>query len=101
MINGKLENIDDNLVSSKIQTVLIFLKQRGIVYRIFDKNKLDDITSNAMMLTINEKIIKLINEIAKKNIFGLGAFMEKKFIILISKTLTGTGQKMFHNKEYG
>lgn len=101
MINGKYQNVDDNLVSSKIQTVLIFLKERGIVHRIFDKQKLDDITSNAMMLSINQKIIKLINQIAKKNFFGLGAFMEKKFIILISKTLTGTGQKMFHNKEYG
>ncbi len=41
MIENKSENIDVNLVSSKVQTILILLKERGIVYRIFNRDKLE------------------------------------------------------------
>lgn len=47
-----------------------------------------------MMLVINERTIKLVSEIAKKNLFDLGSVLEKKLIFLISRTLTGSGRKM-------
>lgn len=53
-----------------------------------------------MLLVINEKTIRLISEISKKNLFEIGSLLEKKLIILISKTLTGTGRKMASKKEY-
>lgn len=100
LINGKIENISyDALVSNKVNTILILLKERGIIYRILDREKLDEIVSNAMMLIINDKTIKLISEISKKNIFDLGPLLEKKLIVLISKTLTGSGKKMVSNKD--
>lgn len=86
------------MVGSKIQTILILLKERGIVNRIFNKIKLEDVATNAMMLVINEKTIKLISEISKKNLLDLGSILEKKLIILIAKTLTESGRKMVSNR---
>lgn len=100
IIDSKPDKVDNVLVGSKIQTILILLKERGIVNRIFNKAKLDDLATNSMMLVINEKTIKLISEISKKNLLDLGSNLEKKLIILISKTLTESGRKMVSNREY-
>ena len=61
-----------------MQTILILLTYRGIVNRIFNKSKLDEIATDSMMLVINENTIKLVNE--------------------ISKTLTESGRKVVSNR---
>jgi hypothetical protein len=50
-----------------------------------------------MMVGLDEQIIKLIADIVKFNIHGLGKTLEIKFIITLSKILTGSAKKVLRD----
>ena len=53
-----------------------------------------------MLLALNKKTLKFVNEISKRNIYNLSALLERKLLIILSKILTGNSPKtLTSNKE--
>ena len=63
---------------------------------------LNELISYALIVGLDHQITKLIADIIKFNIHGLGKTLEIKFIITISKILTGSTRKVLRdvNQEF-
>jgi len=50
-----------------------------------------------MLVGLDEQIIRLVADIIKYNIHSLGRILEIKFIITLSKILTGSARKLLRD----
>lgn len=80
----------EGLISEKVETILLILRDRETFERLVSKQQLEEISSYAILLIINEKTLKLVGEISRHNVHSLGVTLEKKLIILISRIITGS-----------
>jgi hypothetical protein len=81
------------LLETKTIDILI-KKYEGEYEALVSSHKLEELVSYAMIVGLDEQIVKLITDIVKFNIHGLGRILEIKFIITLSKILTGSTKKV-------
>ena len=81
-----------------INTIDILIKKyKGEEHILLNEQTLNELISYALIVGLDHQITKLITDIIKFNIHGLGKTLEIKFIITISKILTGSTRKVLRD----